>query len=173
MSCNVTVVICISYMASSAINKQDGGDTRIRTSQGETFIAATQRPDGTWRKARRVKDGYIPQEEQPKYQNPSQVAASARGRVVVGMTPRNMQQATAGPRKPIAAVFQPKAAITPQEQIQKKIDKVKLKLTEIAKLEERINSGEIIPLPNQIAKVGRKTEYESEIEKLTEEMEKL
>ncbi|PIO66161.1 hypothetical protein TELCIR_12137 [Teladorsagia circumcincta] len=98
------------------------------------------------------------------------------------MTPRNMQQATAGPRKPIAvlhqkkkltAVFQPKAAITPQEQIQKKIDKVKLKLTEIAKLEERINNGEIIPLPNQLAKVGRKTEYESEIEKLTEEMEKL
>ncbi|KAK6012277.1 hypothetical protein OSTOST_22578, partial [Ostertagia ostertagi] len=116
---------------------------------------------------------YIPQEEQPKYQNPSQVAASSRGRVVVGMTPRSMQQATAGPRKPIAAVFQPKAAITPQEQIQKKIDKVKLKLTEIAKLEERINNGEIIPLPNQLAKVGRKTEYESEIEKLTEEMEKL
>ncbi|VDL85534.1 unnamed protein product [Nippostrongylus brasiliensis] len=71
------------------------------------------------------------------------------------------------------AVFQPNAAITPQEQMQKKIDKMKLKLTEIEKLEERINSGEIIPLPNQVAKVGRKSEIESEIEKLTEEMNKL
>lgn len=39
--------------------------------------------------------------------------------------------------------------------------------------QERISKGEIIPLPNQVAKVGRKSEYESEIDKLTEEMENL
>lgn len=167
-------------MSSSRPNNQglstaNGGDIRIKTGTGEIYIAATQRSDGTWRKARRVKAGYIPQDEQPRFECRAQAELREKTKesggikYPVGWSPIKMVA-----QKPIAAIEKPNAPITPEDHVRKQITKLRKKIEEIDKLNEKIKSGELKnPEKTQLEKIERRNGIEQEIMDLERKLKEL
>jgi len=71
-----------SIMSMEVANQYTDPDT------GFKMIPGTQRPDGTWRKPIRVREGYVPQDEVAAYQSKGSAIAKARqSGYIPGMAP--------------------------------------------------------------------------------------
>jgi hypothetical protein len=53
------------------------------------IIPGTQRPDGTWRPDRRVKKGFVPQEERQKFETAKQKVANEAKTYIAGLDPED------------------------------------------------------------------------------------
>eukprot|EP01147_Barroeca_monosierra_P008943 gene8943-1281_t len=154
------------------------------------YIPATQRPDGTWRKPRRVRPGYVPPEELDVYESDGRRFERERLAMgVVGNIPKETPKSKSLAQKPKQKKIAQKKDTKPKQnkkqepkqppptaksKVQepqefdpsKQQRKLQKKLREIERLQEQQASGVEINA-EQKEKLSRKSELEKELQSLS------
>ena len=155
----------------------------------EAVIPASRRPDGTWRKERKVKAGYVPQEEVRVFETVASKMKSEPKRIP-GLAPQQPADKVHQKPKPKKETNQSEIkketdmvshlasnlektkldgeAGTDCDDPAKKLRKLKKKLREIDELQSKLTSGELQVSPEIELKIAKRELLLGEISELEE-----
>ncbi|XP_033116037.1 partner of Y14 and mago-like [Anneissia japonica] len=160
----------------------------VVSDESGTYIAATQRPDGSWRKTRKVKPGYVPQDEVPAYESVGTQFVKSKPKLPPGVyeEPKEVKKEPLSKAakknekrkqkrkekkencvEDVTSTLEKTSLEDEPVNKEKRLKNVKKKLRQIDELKEKLASGEIKELSeDQQKKVARQKELKDELKTL-------
>jgi len=160
---------------------------------GDLLIPGTRRPDGTWRKERRVRAGYVPQEEQKVFETKASRFNANKPKLPPGMAPEEAENSTTKKgtgksrrrkKKAASGVSEielmedeiesenfemDKGIICEKQEVpedpMKRLKNLQKKVRSIEELKEKVKAG-LCATPEQMEKISRLQLIQEEISKL-------